>query len=94
MSGWSGNKDVNVDKVIVGHWINLANTRYDYTPNPSVDFTNYSNKYLVPDTATAYYWNEKNQLSRVKSEFLKCSMVSVTLLNKPKKGACIHRDPH
>ncbi|MEK4009089.1 dockerin type I domain-containing protein [Paenibacillus sp. FSL H3-0333] len=60
LSGWSGNKDVNVDKVIVGHWINLANTRYDYTPNPSVDFTNYSNKYLVPDTATAYYWNEKS----------------------------------
>lgn len=59
LSGWSGNKDVNVDKVIVGHWVNLANTRYDYTPNPSVDFTNYSNKYLVPDTATAYYWNEK-----------------------------------
>ncbi|AIQ50941.1 dockerin type I repeat-containing protein [Paenibacillus sp. FSL R7-0331] len=60
LSGWSGNKDVNVDKVIVGHWVNLANTRYDYTPNPSVDFTNYSNKYLVPDTATAYYWNEKS----------------------------------
>ncbi|MCG7377490.1 dockerin type I domain-containing protein [Paenibacillus sp. ACRSA] len=59
LSGWSGNKDVNVDKVIVGHWVNLANTRYDYTPNPNVDFTNYSNKYLVPDTATAYYWNEK-----------------------------------
>ncbi|OMF95577.1 hypothetical protein [Paenibacillus sp. FSL R7-0337] len=59
LSGWSGNKDVNVDKVIVGHWINLANTRYEYTPNPSVDFTNYSNQYLVPDTATAYYWNEK-----------------------------------
>ena len=60
LSGWSGNKDVNVDKVIVGLWVNLANTRYDYTPNPSVDFTNYSNKYLVPDTATAYYWNEKS----------------------------------
>jgi len=60
LSGWSGNKDVNVDKVIVGHWINLANTRYDYTPNPSVDFTNYSNKYQVPDTATAYYWSEKS----------------------------------
>lgn len=59
LSGWSGNTNVNVDKVIVGHWVNLANTRYDYTPNPNVDFTNYSNKYLVPDTATAYYWNEK-----------------------------------
>jgi hypothetical protein len=60
LSGWSGKKDVNVDKVIVGHWVNLANTRYDYMPNPNVDFTNYSNKYLVPDTATAYYWNEKS----------------------------------
>lgn len=59
LSGWSGQENVNVDKVIVGHWVNLANTRYDYTPNPSVDFTNYSNQYLVPDTATAYYWSEK-----------------------------------
>ncbi|MGI2296816.1 dockerin type I domain-containing protein [Paenibacillus sp. GXUN7292] len=59
LSGWSGNNDVSVDKVIVGHWVNLANTRYDYTPNPNVDFTNYSNPYLTPDTATAFYWNEK-----------------------------------
>lgn len=60
LDGWSGQKDVMADKVIVGHWVNLANTRYHYEPNPSCDFSNYSNEYLVPDTATAYYWSEKS----------------------------------
>lgn len=59
LDGWSGQSDIMVDRVVVGHWVNLANTRYDYTPNPSCDFSNYSNEYLVPDTATAYYWSEK-----------------------------------
>lgn len=59
LDGWSGQRDVMVDKVIVGHWVNLANSRYNYEPNPSCDFSNYSNEYLVPDTATAYYWSEK-----------------------------------
>jgi len=59
LDGWSGKKDIMVDKVIVGHWVNLANTRYDYVPNPSCDFSNYSNEYLVPDTATAFYWTER-----------------------------------
>jgi hypothetical protein len=59
LDGWSGQNDIMVDKVIVGHWVNLANTRYDYVPDPSCDFSNYSNEHLVPDTATAFYWSEK-----------------------------------
>lgn len=59
LDGWSGQSNIMVDKVIVGHWVNLANTRYHYEPNPSCDFSNYSNEYLVPDTATAFYWSEK-----------------------------------
>ena len=30
-------------KIIVGHWANLANTRYDYVPDENCDFSNYSN---------------------------------------------------
>lgn len=59
LGGWSGSSEVEVDRVIVGHWVNLANTRYQYTPDSSCDFSNYSNQYLVPDTATAFYWSEK-----------------------------------
>lgn len=47
-----------VDKIIVGHWRNLANTRYDYTADKYCDFTNYSNSHRFPDSAIAYYWNE------------------------------------
>ncbi len=59
LDGWSGQTDIMVDRVIVGHWVNLANTRYDYVPDPNCDFSNYSNEYLVPDTATAFYWSER-----------------------------------
>ncbi len=52
------NTKTPIDRVIVGHWRNLANTRYDYTPDNYCNFTNYSNKYRFPDSAIAYYWNE------------------------------------
>ncbi|MBO4897711.1 MAG: hypothetical protein J5590_05380 [Clostridia bacterium] len=56
-SGW--NVDYSADKVIVGHWANLANTRYEYEPDTYCDFTNYSNVYRVPDSAYAIYWSEQ-----------------------------------
>ncbi len=59
LKGWSGEQDTTPDKVIVGHWANLANTRYDYVADVNCDFSNYSNTHRVPDTATAIYWSEK-----------------------------------
>ena len=59
LKGWSGESDTTPDKVIVGHWANLANTRYDYVADVNCDFSNYSNAYRVPDTATAIYWSEE-----------------------------------
>lgn len=55
--GWSGGQKPS--RVIVGHWANLANTRYDYDPDPYCDFTNYSNTYRVPDSAAALYWDSR-----------------------------------
>lgn len=57
LNGWEGRE---ADKVIAGHWANLANTRYDYTPNPSCDYTNRSNKYITADSALALYWSPQN----------------------------------
>ncbi len=44
------------NRVILGHWANLANTRYSYMPDSFCDFSNYSNSYRVPDSAAAVYW--------------------------------------
>ena len=52
------NDAAEVDRIIVGHWRNLANTRYTYTPDAYCDFTNYSNTHMTPDAAIAYYWDE------------------------------------
>ena len=52
--GWNGG--TKPGKVILGHWANLANTRYDYTPDQYCDFSNYSNSYRTPDSAAAIYW--------------------------------------
>ena len=52
--GWNGG--TKPGRVILGHWANLANTRYDYTPDKYCDFSNYSNSYRQPDSAAAIYW--------------------------------------
>lgn len=49
MYGW--NDGVKPDKVILGHWANMADTRYGYTADEYCDFSNYSNDYRVPDSA-------------------------------------------
>lgn len=51
--------DTRPDQVIIGHWANLANTRYDYEPDPYFDYTSEANSLRVPDTAAAYYWEPK-----------------------------------
>ncbi|MEG2454734.1 MAG: hypothetical protein RSC08_00660, partial [Oscillospiraceae bacterium] len=60
LKGWSNTEDTVADRVVVGHWANMANTRYNYTPDPSCDFSNYSNAYRIPDTATCFYWSQKD----------------------------------
>ena len=70
LKGWD--EGAAPDRVVLGHWANLANTRYEYTPNPSCDFSNYSNQYRTPDSAMAFYWSEADlapQESR-KAQFL------------------------
>ncbi len=55
--GWTGGIEPN--RVVVGHWANIANTKYDYTPNKYCDFTNYSNSHGTPDSSMAVYWEQK-----------------------------------
>ncbi|ULL18313.1 hypothetical protein DVH26_29935 [Paenibacillus sp. H1-7] len=45
-----------VDKMIVGHWNGLANTKWDYKPNGNLDFTRDTNDYGSADSAVAFYW--------------------------------------
>ncbi|MFC3790090.1 S-layer homology domain-containing protein [Paenibacillus sp. GCM10012307] len=45
-----------VDEMIVGHWNGLANTKWDYKPNPNLDFTRDTNDYGTADSAVAFYW--------------------------------------
>lgn len=45
-----------VDEMIVGHWANLAGTKWDYEPDENLDYTQDTNKYGTADTAVAYYW--------------------------------------
>ncbi|WP_236328338.1 S-layer homology domain-containing protein [Paenibacillus auburnensis] len=46
-----------VDEMIVGHWNGLANTKWDYTVHPNLDFTRDTNDYGSSDSAVAFYWN-------------------------------------
>lgn len=57
LKGWNGG--IAPNRLTVGHWANLANTKYDYTPDKYCDFTNYSNKHRTPDSAAAIYWDNQ-----------------------------------
>ena len=48
-----------VDKVVVGHWNHLANSKYEVKVDPNLDFTVDTNQYGTADSAVAYYWNDK-----------------------------------
>ncbi len=47
------------DSVIVGHWYNLASSKWTYSPDNDLSFSTGFNSYGTADTATALYWNEQ-----------------------------------
>ncbi len=55
--GWQGGMEPN--KIIVGHWENIANTRYDYQIDPYCDFTSLVNPQKTADAAMAVYWEKE-----------------------------------
>ncbi|MCR8636518.1 S-layer homology domain-containing protein [Paenibacillus radicis (ex Xue et al. 2023)] len=63
-------KNINiVDEMIVGHWNGLANTKWDYTPNPNLDFTRDTNDYGTADSAVAFYWQPKALADKAAQSF-------------------------
>ncbi len=44
------------DRMLVGHWYNLASTKWDYAHDANMAFSSGFNDYAVADTATALYW--------------------------------------
>ncbi len=45
------------EKVAFGHWNRLAETLYDFTPVPTLDFTDTRNEYRTADSAYALYFD-------------------------------------
>ncbi len=69
--------DINiVDEMVVGHWARMANTKWDYEVNESLDFTTDTNDFGSADSAVALYWI-RNQFRRDRSAPLKQFMVWV-----------------
>ena len=44
------------DAVTMAHWVNLANTMWDYEASTSFNFADYYNEYLTADSAIAIYF--------------------------------------
>ncbi|WP_165452502.1 S-layer homology domain-containing protein [Paenibacillus thalictri] len=63
-------QNINIlDEMIVGHWNALANTKWDYTPNPNLDFTRDTNDYGTADSAVALYWQPKPLANQTMQSF-------------------------
>ncbi|MBB3113919.1 hypothetical protein FHS18_006034 [Paenibacillus phyllosphaerae] len=56
-----------VDEMVVAHWNSLANTKWDYEPNPNLDFTRDTNDFGTADSAVAFYWNPE-KLAKSKTQ--------------------------
>ncbi len=57
-------EDIKPDKIILGHWASMANTRYDYNVNLVESFaTSAGNNERTADNAVALYWEENLQAS-------------------------------
>ncbi|WP_164716721.1 S-layer homology domain-containing protein [Paenibacillus whitsoniae] len=54
LQGW-GNTSPNW--MIIAHWNGISETKWDYTVNPGLDFTNKQNQYGTADSAVAMYWD-------------------------------------
>lgn len=52
--GWG---NVAPNRMIVAHWNGISETKWDYTVDPSLDYTSTSNKYGSADSAVAMYWD-------------------------------------
>ncbi|MGX8698350.1 MAG: S-layer homology domain-containing protein [bacterium] len=53
--------DSEVNRVVIGHWSHLANSKFDVDLNTHLDFTTDTNDYGSADTAVAYYWDHANE---------------------------------
>lgn len=53
IDGWGNTAP---DKMILGHYEGLSNTKWDYKVNEDLDFTTSNNKYGGADSAVALYW--------------------------------------
>ena len=72
LKGWTQSQAATPTRAIIGHWANLVNTRFEYTPDNNCEFVNYSNAYKTPDSAVALYWDGKTiaKNATMSAEFL------------------------
>lgn len=59
----------NVDKMIIGHWEGLSQTKWDYIIDDSLDFTSGANEYGSADSAVALYFEPKEVSSNTETVF-------------------------
>lgn len=58
LNGSVGGAESKPVKTLLAHWANLASTVFDYTPDPTLNFTNAFNaKHLTSDSAVALYYD-------------------------------------
>lgn len=65
----SGDLGNLVDKIVVGHWAHLANSKYEVTIDPNLNFANNTNDYGTADSAIAYFWNDDSIASGAKQSY-------------------------
>ncbi len=56
----SGGGTLPPDTMVLAHWAGIAQSKWDYVPDPNLNFTTTENVYGSADLAVALYWDEDN----------------------------------
>lgn len=54
LRGWGNDAP---DRIVAAHWEGISRTKWEYTVDPTLEFTSNRNKYGTADSAFALYWN-------------------------------------
>jgi len=64
--GWG---EMKPSRLIFGHWAGLSSTKWDYLPDPWVDYSVEDNRMGTADSSVAIYWDDMSILSGERKVF-------------------------
>jgi len=70
------------DKMIFAHWSRLSSVKWDFIPDPNLDFTTTDNTYKTADSGAALYWSPSMLKPGETKEYITYYGIGLNLVSK------------